>query len=1235
MDLNLAGLLPLLTENREFQQICTRLEGIAQDPEKGLGLELSGLKANTRSLVLTAIQHYLKRPLLVVTARPDQAKMLMEEVCTYSSQPDLVLNWPTPDIIPYERLGQDPTLTAGRLATLATLQAATPQDSKHLFIVASVKGLMQPTLTKTDFRQMVITLQRGQPLNLNQILGQLVRAGYSSESVVEHIGQFSRRGGILDMWPPTTVCPVRLELFGDEIESLRHFDPVTQRTLHQLNTVTLIPPIEVPIWHSAKALAQLKAIPNEMLRPEVLEEWQRILNHVEDGTNFEGIEQFTPYYTGEEKLSSLLDHLPPETLVVLDGPAQILLAAEELTHQAEEVRAEFEKQGEMPPGLIRPYFNGDELNQQLQKYPRLMLHRNGGQVLGVGEQVSEDENQAPDTLALDLFQSVGEYAGQINRLIEVVKTSRKQQQRVIIVSVQTERLREQFEDHELFPVLHRGQSILNNLPSPGSFHLVAGSLAAGWRSTALGILLLTDREIFGWTKQAQHSHEKAESQRGSLRTASQREAFLRELKPGDYVVHIEHGVARYEGLIRLKAESSNGSSGQLEREYLFLKYAEQDKLYVPIEQVDRVLPYTAPGQVTPTLNKLGSAEWVRTKRKVRQAVEDIAKELLQLYSTRAVKEGHPFAPDSTWQREMEEAFPYTETPDQMRAILEVKADMERPQPMDRLICGDVGYGKTEVALRAAFKAVLDGKQVAILVPTTILAQQHYNTFTQRLTAFPTEIEMLSRFRTKKQQEESLERLRKGRLDIIIGTHRLLQKDVVFKDLGLLVVDEEQRFGVKHKERLKQLRHEVDVLTLSATPIPRTLQMSLVGVRDMSVIETPPEQRLPVKTYVTTYNDKLVREVILRELERGGQVFFVHNRVQSIAEVALHLQNLIPEARIIVGHGQMEEGELEKVMLTFTNQEADVLVSTTIIESGLDIPNANTLIVDNAVMYGLAQLYQLRGRVGRSTSRAYAYFLYKSGKVMTEDAQKRLETMLETQELGAGFKIAMKDLEIRGAGNLLGAEQSGQIGAVGYELYIRMLEEAVEKQKGAEERPIEALIDAPTVSLSLPLPAYLPEDYVTDPAIRLDMYRKLAAPLQTAGQIRELVRELQDRFGKLPEPAQNLIYLLDIKVLAIRAGIESMIEQEGEIYIRWPAPSLETEMRRKGDKQTTEQHQPAERHPTNRHRSGGQANVDVQHLMKEFGETLRITPNQMRLNTKLLKNGWTSRLKELLEELVSG
>jgi transcription-repair coupling factor (superfamily II helicase) len=1221
VSLNLSGLLPLLTENEIYRQVTGRLAGSGK---KTYTLELSGLSGAARPAFFAAIQDTFKRPLLVWTARPSQTRTLVEQICFFSRRPELVLSWPTPDTLPYERIEQDKAIISGRIATLAAIYSLPEESRNNLLVVASAKALMQPTLSPEDFQTSSLVLKKGQRLELNRVLGQLVRLGYEAESLVEQPGQFSRRGGILDLFPVTDNDPVRLELFGDEIESLRRFDSGTQRSHNHIEEVRLNPPGEVPLWRSDEALERLSQISINELRPEVQEEWQRILAHLENRQFFEGIEQFMPYFYPQGQLFSLFDHLPPESLVVFDGPSQIFFALEELSGQAESLREELERQGEIPAALVKPYIGLEGLQAKASGFDAVLINR-----LDEPEDRGADkarlagvtiDRKPDDSFSLGLFKAAPEYVGQLDRLIEDMHDNLKAQQRLVVVSQQAERLREQFEDKDLFPILQKKGAVngLANPPSPGSLHLLSGGLLAGWRAPGLDLIVLTDREIFGWTKQVRRGTERTE---GTRRTQSQREAFLRELKPGDYVVHIEHGIARYEGLVKFRPEGNQ--PGAVEREFLFLRYAENDRLFVPIEQVDRVLPYTAPGQATPTLHRLSSGEWLRTKRKVRSHVEDIAQELLRLYSQRATRQRQSYSPDTGWQREMEDAFPFTETPDQVRAISDMKTDMESEKPMDRLICGDVGYGKTEVALRGAFKAVMDGRQVAVLVPTTILAQQHHQTFKQRLTAFPTEIEVLSRFRSKKEQEKVVERLARGEVDIVIGTHRLLQKDIIFKNLGLLIIDEEQRFGVKHKERLKQMKQDVDVLTLSATPIPRTLYMSLTGVRDMSVIETPPEARLPVKTYVTAFSDTLVKEAILRELERGGQVFYVHNRVQSIAQAAVYLKNLIPQARVIVGHGQMDEHELEKVMLAFTEGEADVLVCTTIIESGLDIPNANTLIIDNAIMYGLAQLYQLRGRVGRGANRGYAYFLYRPGTVMSEDAQKRLDTMLDTQELGAGFKIAMKDLEIRGAGNLLGAEQSGQIAAVGFELYVRLLEEAIEEVKGAGERPIEALVEAPTVNLSLPLPAFLPEDYVQDQAVRLDMYRKLAQPLQSATQIRELMRELEDRFGALPEPARNLIYLLDIKVLAIRAGVESIIEQEGEIFLRWPAPSLETEMRRKVSKPTQVREKP---------RPSGRANVDPRRLMKEFGDALRISPNQMRLNMRILRDNWQTRLKNLLEEL---
>jgi transcription-repair coupling factor (superfamily II helicase) len=710
-------------------------------------------------------------------------------------------------------------------------------------------------------------------------------------------------------------------------------------------------------------------------------------------------------------------------------------------------------------------------------------------------------------------------------------------------------------------------------PAPG-LHLVQGSLLQGWSSETLGAVVLGDAEIFGWTK----------AHRVVRRRAARRETFLSDLVEGDLVVHVEHGIGRFLGLQKMPTEAG-------EREYLLLQYAEDDRLYVPVEQVDRVSRYLGAGEESPVLTRLGTSDWTRAKERVKNSVRNVAKELLAIYSARQNQPGHAFSPDTPWQGELESSFPYMETPDQLQAIQEVKADMEAPRPMDRLICGDVGYGKTEVALRAAFKAVMDGKQVAVLVPTTVLAQQHYNTFRERLAPFPVNVEVLSRFRSEKEQRQVVERLRAGTVDICIGTHRLIQKDIQFKDLGLVIVDEEQRFGVMHKEQLKRLRQQVDVLTLSATPIPRTLHMALSGIRDMSTMEAPPEDRLPIRTFVAEYSDSLVREAILREMDRGGQVYLVHNRVQNIHFVAAQIQKLVPDARIAVGHGQMPEEQLERVMVEFAAGQHDVLVCTTIIESGLDIPNVNTIVVNQADHFGLAQLYQLRGRVGRGANRAYAYFLYSRNKQLSETAERRLKAIFENTELGSGFRIAMKDLEIRGAGNLLGVEQHGQVNAVGFDLYTRLLAEAVAELQGKPSAPVE-----PQVSVDLPLSAYLPEGYVAEEAARLSLYQRLATLTKPEG-LGELLEEVQDRFGSLPVEAQNLFYLLNVKLLAGSVGVTSISTVEGEILIKLGGIPLPVRGK-------------------------------LQHRM---GPRVRVLPNQIRLQ-RGRDDSWMPQLQELLEEL---
>jgi transcription-repair coupling factor (superfamily II helicase) len=725
---------------------------------------------------------------------------------------------------------------------------------------------------------------------------------------------------------------------------------------------------------------------------------------------------------------------------------------------------------------------------------------------------------------------------------------------------------------------------LEHTPDTGRVTLVAGSLRQGWslhlRDSHTS--LLTDGEVFGSVKE----------RRPRRRTVVPQAPFTSELTPGSYVVHVDHGVARFSGTVKMGEEDG-------QREYLVLEYAEGDRLYVPTEHLDRVSPYVAVSDSPPTLTRLGTAEWARAKERAKGAAREMAQELLSLYAARAMVQGHVYDSDSPWQAELEESFPYEETSDQRRTIVEVKRDMETSTPMDRLVCGDVGYGKTEVALRASFKAVTDGFQVAFLVPTTVLAQQHYVTFSERLRPFPVRVEVLSRFRTDREQQEVVEGLISGRVDIVIGTHRLIQKDVAFKNLGLVIVDEEQRFGVSHKEKLKSMRQEVDVLTLSATPIPRTLYMSLSGLRDMSTMETPPEERLPVRTYVGEYSEEMAREAILRELERGGQVFFLHNRVHTIHRVAGEVQRLVPQASLSVAHGRMPEEELEQVMADFSRGEIDVLVCTTIIESGLDIPNANTLIIDRADMLGLSQLYQLRGRVGRGTYRAHAYLFTPRHRRITEAARKRLHAILEASELGAGFRIAMRDLEIRGAGNLLGAEQSGHIHAVGFDLYSQLLQQAIsevkagETGKPSEERPrIETRVE-------LGLPAFIPDSYVEHLPTRLAIYQRLAK-VQKRDEVEEMGGELRDRFGPLPQPVSDLLYVVELKALAQEAEVESVVRSQGQVVLGLVTPI-------------------------------GGARLALQ---KELGSHAQVGYQQVRLSLRSMDKDWKDGLLRSLEQIIA-
>jgi transcription-repair coupling factor (superfamily II helicase) len=1051
-----------------------------------------------------------------------------EELAAWLGDPVLVAVLEPRTSLAYERSELVPDETAARVAALAAWRSGTAR-----VLVASVQALLQATLAPDDLPARLRTLRAGSRVGLDALLGELYDLGYTPVLEVAGRGELARRGGIVDVFPPSAPLPVRIEFFGDEIESLRAFDPTDQRSVEPIRELSLLPATEflLPAGGADDIRGRLGRLATRL--PERL-----AIDLARFGGDADDPER--PSVTAGRALaagdgaevwarliapSTGLDHLDAGTLFVLDEPGDLHDAAEFLWRQADERHAELVDQGELPRDWPSAYLPPRDWKSRLHGARTLELTWQSDAV--------EAEGMAHASKSLtsgDLFgwREPVLPPGRTERLVDGVEHWLGERARVVLASDQAPRLAELLGEagHPVGIV-----SRVAEAPPPGAIALVERSLNGGFEGGPDGLAVVTDRELFGSVRVRRPK---------AMRRVVPRD-ILERLTPGDLVVHIDHGIARYEQMLR------RGEPGQ-ERDYLELSFAGTDRIFVPVEQINRVSRYS--GGEHPSLSRLGGTDWLRTKQRVRKAVSDLADELLALYAKREAAEGFGYQPDSPWQMEMEASFPYEETPDQLRAAIEVKADMETRRPMDRLVVGDVGYGKTEVALRAAFKATQDGKQVAVLVPTTVLAGQHFTTFSQRFGAFPISVRLLSRFVSQKEQEATVAGLASGAVDIVIGTHRLLSKDVAFRDLGLVVVDEEQRFGVAAKERLKQLRSAVDVLTLSATPIPRTLNLALAGIRDLSVIETPPEDRLPIQTRVAEASAGLVRDAILRELDRGGQVFYVHNRVETIEAQAEQLRRLLPGAKIVVGHGQMAEGALEKVMLSFADGAADVLVCTTIIESGLDIPNANTIVIDRADTLGLAQLYQLRGRVGRSSRRAYAYLLYRRRERMSEEARKRLQAIFNASELGAGFQIALADLEIRGAGNILGAEQSGFMASVGFDLYSRMLAEAVEEAKARREDR-EPVRDVPQAVVDLPVEAHLPDEYVPDEAQKLELYRRLARA-RSAGDLAAFRQEATDRYGPMPAPVVRLVEVAELRLAAEGAGVASLAREEGWLVVRFGA-----------------------------------------------------------------------------------
>jgi transcription-repair coupling factor (superfamily II helicase) len=1089
---------------------------------------VSGLTSSARALYVPLFARAGNAPVVVIVPdnkAADAMQIAIRAGCdlTGAVPTNRVLKLPAHDVLPFENLSPHPEIQEQRAATLWKMAT-----SGASIVIAPVEAAAMKLFPRHFYGGLAQILRRGEEVDVETLLAHLASVGYTPMDIVEMPGQYTRRGGILDVYSPEADRPVRFEFFGDEIETIRKFDPETQRSSSPLDEAMLLPLTETPVTERLLAAVHTRL---SGTRVEAGDDPDLVAEAVAAGgvSIFPGWE----FFAGVAGADATLLDLMPRCLLFVEEPAMIQNQIDRWWNKVEQ-RHERASIG----SLIRPediYMRPEVLAAQLSSHPGIDIDQ-----LGAVDVLEEDA-----TLGEIAFHTrpTLRFHGSIPAFIEQVRSLMQQETRMLLVAPnqgEVERLASLLREYELpyrlgSRVQHAGSENVYDESSylAGSYRtpiIVRSTLSAGVSLPDANLVL------FG----ANDFSDEADVTARPAPRKSKTGAFVsdfRDLTIGDYVVHVEHGIARYMGLKEIEQDG-------VAIEFMVLEFAEQARLYVPLTRLDLIQKYrSTDAGPAPLLNRLGSQQWAKTKARVRKAMQDMADELLKLYAQRKAAQGHAFPTDNEFQREFEDAFDYNETEDQLSAINDIKRDMESTTPMDRLLCGDVGYGKTEVAMRAAFKAVQDGKQAAVLTPTTVLSFQHFETFKERFKQFPIGIEMISRFRTAKEQKSILERVESGKVDILIGTHRLLSKDIKFHDLGLLVVDEEQRFGVRHKERLKQMRREIDVLAMSATPIPRTLHMSLVGLRDMSVIETPPKDRMAIQTVVAKFDEKLIRSAIEVELERGGQVYFVHNRVETIYEIAAKIQELVPSARITVGHGQMSEGELEKVMLTFMRHEHDVLVATTIIENGLDIPLANTIIVNRSDRHGLSELYQLRGRVGRSNRRAYAYLLIPPEQELTEVARRRLAALKEFSDLGAGFKIAALDLELRGAGNMLGGEQSGHIEAVGFELYTSMLEEAVAKLKG-EER-----VELPATQLSLGIGLRIDESYIPEENQRLRMY-KVIAGIQSEAALADVRAELEDRYGPVPESVRHLLDAALLRIECERIGVAQIDRKRDQLHIRF-------------------------------------------------------------------------------------
>jgi transcription-repair coupling factor (superfamily II helicase) len=1103
-------LLAVITNDYEFKQVKKHFESGHQDL-------LTGVGGTQKAIALAGLVSEATDRSLVISYNNQQALRLALDLENFLGA-DRVAFFPNNELLPHEE-AYEPEVTAQRVETLGRIL-----HSPKLVVVTSWEAMQRKLISPAKFLEFTCKVRVAMEIPPEELVQKLLAMGFERVDQVQSIGQFSKRGDIVDIFPLDQTNPVRIEFFGDQIDSIRIFNVEDQISVQNESEVLILPARE-GLWRQADFdCCQPEIVAGLHQQVGALEELGRVneadaladrineaLERLGNGHQIPGADQFLPWI--DANLATLLDYLPKARLI-LDEPVRGREAFRALEEETVSYIGNLLEKGVILPKENELFLNEAELTTRLWSKKPWSLSLLAKTPKGL---------EPLHTLTLP-FKTPPLFHSKVEQLITELNRWYKNGQTVVLavaVKDKARHLREVLREQGITSILAEA----GNEPelAARSVRIEVADLESGFEWFAGNLVVLTEVEIYGKQKKRYQARFQQEGTKISAFT---------DLKVGDFVVHLNHGIGRFMGLETLEIAGGH-------REYLKIEYAGEDRLFVPTDQVNLLQKYIGVEEASPKINKLGGSDWQKVKTRVKESIREMAEGLLELYAQRGVVIGYAFGADTVWQQEFEESFYYEETPDQLKATAEIKEDMESAKPMDRLLCGDVGYGKTEVAMRAAFKAIMDGKQVGVLVPTTILAQQHSLTFRERFANFPVNIQALSRFQTPKEQAATIDGLLTGEVDLVIGTHRLLSADVHFKDLGLLIIDEEQRFGVVHKEKIKELRKNIDVLTLTATPIPRTLHMSLAGIRDMSLIETPPPGRYPIRTHVLEFNEEVVREAIQRELDRKGQVYFVYNRVETIDQMAGYLQRMLPDARIIIGHGQMDEDQLERVMLEFYDYEADILLATTIIETGLDIPNVNTLIVYAADRFGLSQLYQLRGRVGRSNRVAHAYFTYRKDKNLAEKAEKRLAAIREFTELGSGFKIAMRDLEIRGAGNLLGPEQHGQIASVGFELYCRLLEEAIREKKG------EVVPELPEPVVEIPVDAYIPKEYIPDSRQKVGIYKKIANAGNVAA-IEAVYHEVLDRFGELPQAVLNLLNLAKIKNLAREAGLASLTKERHEL-----------------------------------------------------------------------------------------